>query len=77
MFQRPHKELYDSLSLDRFNNVDALNELSQLKNEAVDFTYEIVDAFDDGKITLSELATKTEKEIGEYVEAMEVIKNTT
>ena len=54
-----------------------MNELTQLKNEALDFTYEIVDAFDDGKITLSELVAKTGKEIGEYVEAMEVIKNTT
>ena len=76
-FQKPYKDLEDSLSLDKFNNVDALNELTQLKNEALDFTYEIVDNFDDGKITLSELATKTDKEIGEYVEAIEVIKNTT
>jgi hypothetical protein len=76
-FQRPHKELQDFLSLNKFDNADLLNELTQLKGEALDFTYDVVDAFDEGKITLPELVAKTNKEMGEYVEAIEVIKNTT
>ena len=76
-FQKPYKDLEDSLSPNRFDNADLLNELTQLKNEAVDFTYQIIDDFDDGKITLSELVAKTDKELGEYIEAIEVIKNTT
>ena len=76
-FQKPYKDLEDSLSLDKFNNADRLNELSQVKNEALDFTYEIVDDFDEGKITLPELVRNTDRFVGFYVEAIEVIKNTT
>ena len=76
-FQKPYKELEDSLSLDKFNNVDALNELTQLKDAALDFTYKIVDDFDEGKITLPELVRYTDRELEDYVEAIEVIKNTT
>ena len=76
-FQKPYKDLEDSLSLDRLNNADRLNELSQVKNEALDFTYEIVDDFDEGKITLPELVRNTDRFVGFYVEAIEVIKNTT
>jgi len=76
-FQRPYKELEDSLSPNRFDNADLLNELTQLKGKALDFTYKIVDSFDEGKITLSELVAKTDEKLGEYIEAIEVIKNTT
>ena len=76
-FHKPYKELEDSLSPSRFDNADTLNELTQLKGEALDFTYEIVDSFEEGKFTLSELVAKTNKELGEYIEAIEVIKNTT
>ena len=76
-FNPPYEEARASFYPNKFDNADRLNELSRLKDKAVQFTYDVVDAFDDGTITLSELVAKTGKELGEYIEAIEVIKNTT